>query len=198
MAGIPEWLFDESYDVVGDLAETVALVLPPAARSVETPLHVWMQERLIALRGQDPETIAAALRGWWDELDAAGRFLLTKLIGGSFRVGVARNLVVRALAQAVGLDAKVLAERMMGYTDKQHVPDAADIAARRTIEPLGSHRRECHEGRRLDHLAIERRQIVRYLGHGCLRQPASVDRCEFLYRFNDFHDRPAAFRRGGL
>jgi len=129
VAGIPEWLFDESYDVVGDLAETVALVLPPAARSVETPLHVWMQERLIALRGQDPETIAAALRGWWDELDAAGRFLLTKLIGGSFRVGVARNLVVRALAQAVGLDAKVLAERMMGYTDKQHVPDAAAFAA---------------------------------------------------------------------
>lgn len=129
VAGIPEWLFDESYDVVGDLAETVALVLPPAAHAVETPLHVWMQERLIALRGQDPATIAAALRGWWDELDAAGRFLLTKLIGGSFRVGVARNLVVRALAQAVDLDAKVLAERMMGYTDKQHVPDAAAFAA---------------------------------------------------------------------
>lgn len=129
MAGIPEWLFDESYDVVGDLAETVAHVLPPAARTVETPLHVWMQERLIALRGQPPDVIAAALRGWWDELDTSGRFLLTKLIGGGFRVGVARNLVVRALAQAAGLDAKVLAQRMMGYTDKQHTPSAAAFTA---------------------------------------------------------------------
>jgi len=129
MAGLPEWLFDESYDVVGDLAETVAHILPPAARAVETPLHVWMQERLIALRGQPPEVVAAALRGWWDELDTAGRFLLTKLIGGGFRVGVARNLVVRALAQAAGLDAKVLAQRMMGYTDKQHTPSAAAFTA---------------------------------------------------------------------
>ena len=129
MAGIPEWLFDESHSVVGDLAETVALVLPPPQRVVEVPLHVWMQERLIALRGREPATIAAALRGWWEELDTPGRFLLTKLIGGQFRVGVARNLVVRALAQAVGLDAKVLAERLMGYTDKHHTPDAATFHA---------------------------------------------------------------------
>lgn len=129
MAGVPEWLFDESYDVVGDLAETVAHILPPPTAAVDVPLHVWMQERLIALRGQPPGTLAVALRGYWNELDTAGRFLLTKLIGGGFRVGVARNLVVRALAQAAGLDAKVLAQRMMGYTDKQHTPSAAAFAA---------------------------------------------------------------------
>ncbi len=133
MAGIPEWLFDESYDIVGDLAETVALVLPPAGALVDLPLHVWIEERLLALRGRAPEEIAAALRGFWSELDAAGRFLLTKLIGGSFRVGVARGLVIRALAQAVGLDAKLLAERMMGYTDKAHQPDAAAFA--RLVDP---------------------------------------------------------------
>lgn len=125
MAGVPEWLFDESYDVVGDLAETVAHILPPPARAVEVPLHVWMQERLLNLRGQAPADTAAALRGYWDELDTPSRFLLTKLIGGSFRVGVARNLVVRALAQATGIDAKQLAQRLMGYTDKSHTPTAA-------------------------------------------------------------------------
>jgi DNA ligase-1 len=124
-AGIPEWLFDESYEVVGDLAETVAHVLPRPRQVVDLPLHTWVEERLLALRGQPPEAIAAALKGWWDELDTPGRFLLTKLIGGSFRVGVARNLVVRALAQAAGLDPKLLAQRMMGYTDKSHAPDAA-------------------------------------------------------------------------
>jgi len=127
-AGIPEWLFDESYDVVGDLAETVAHVLPPPSRVVEVPLHVWVEERLLALRGQAPEAISDALKGYWDELDTPGRFLLTKLIGGSFRVGVARNLVVRALAEAAGLDAKLLVQRLMGYTDKTHAPDAARYA----------------------------------------------------------------------
>jgi DNA ligase-1 len=127
-AGIPEWLFDESYDVVGDLAETIAHVLPPAPATVDLPLHVWIQERLLALRGQAPEAISAALKGYWNELDTPGRFLLTKLIGGSFRVGVARNLVLRALSEASGVDAKLLAQRLMGYTDKQHAPDAARFA----------------------------------------------------------------------
>ena len=128
MAGIPEWLFDESYDVVGDLAETIAHVLPPARETIELPLHAWIEERLIALRGQAPEAISAALKSYWSELDAPSRFLLTKLIGGSFRVGVARNLVLRALAEASGLDAKLLAQRLMGYTDKHHAPDAARYA----------------------------------------------------------------------
>jgi len=127
-AGIPEWLFDESYDVVGDLAETIAHVLPPARETVDLPLHVWIEQRLLALRGQAPEAVSAALKGYWSELDTPGRFLLTKLIGGSFRVGVARNLVLRALSEACGVDAKLLAQRVMGYTDKQHTPDAARYA----------------------------------------------------------------------
>jgi len=132
-AGIPEWLFDECYDVVGDLAETVAHVLPPPARAVELPLHVWIEERLIALRGRPPEEVSRALEDCWDELDTPGRFLLTKLIGGAFRVGVSRLLVVRGLAEATGLDPKLLAQRLMGYTDKQHVPDAARFE--RLVDP---------------------------------------------------------------
>ena len=127
-AGIPEWLFDESYDVVGDLAETIAHVLPPAPATIELPLHVWIEERLLALRGQTPEAISSALKSYWNELDTPGRFLLTKLIGGSFRVGVAKSLVLRALAEATGIDAKLLAQRLMGYTDKSHAPDAARYA----------------------------------------------------------------------
>ena len=127
-AGIPEWLFDESYDVVGDLAETIAHVLPPAPQTIELPLHVWIEQRLLALRGQAPEAISSALRNYWNELDTPGRFLLTKLIGGSFRVGVAKSLVLRALAEATGIDAKLLAQRLMGYTDKSHAPDAARYA----------------------------------------------------------------------
>jgi len=128
-ARIPEWLFGESYDVVGDLAETIAHILPPAEQVTDVPLHRWIEERLLSLRGQSPESTMAALQGYWSELDTPGRFLLTKLIGGGFRVGVARNLVLRALAQVTGLDAKHLAQRLMGYTDKQHVPTAARFEA---------------------------------------------------------------------
>ncbi len=128
-AGIEPWLFEESYHVVGDLAETISLVLPPPTNPQDYPLHVWIEERLLPLRGQAPEPLRETLRTYWDELDTPGRFLLTKLIGGGFRVGVARLMVLRALAEASGIDAQRLAQRFIGYTDKHHVPTAADYTA---------------------------------------------------------------------
>ncbi len=129
MAGIQDWLFQESYHIVGDLAETVSLVLPPPTQPCDLPLHTWIEERLLPLRGQTPEALRAALTQYWQELDTGGRFLLTKLIGGGFRVGVAKLLVLRALAEASGIDVQRLAQRFIGYTDKQHVPTAADYTA---------------------------------------------------------------------
>ena len=70
-----------------------------------------------AARRCRPRSRPRASRGYWDELDAAGRFLLNKLIGGGFRVGVSKLLVQRALAEGAGIDAKLVAQRMMGYTD---------------------------------------------------------------------------------
>ncbi len=129
VAGIDDWLFDASYQAVGDLAETIALVLPAGDASDETGLAVWVQERLAPLRGQPPEAQAAALRQWWHVLDTAQRFLLTKLIGGGFRVGVSKLLVQRALAQVAKLDAKLVAQRMMGYTDARSAPTTERYAA---------------------------------------------------------------------
>ena len=128
LAGLPEWLFEECYQAVGDLAETIALVLPPPARDNEEGLAHWVEARLLPLRGAAPEAQAAALREAFDELDTPSRFLLVKLIGGGFRVGVSKLLVQRALAAVAGLDAKVVAQRMMGYTDAAQRPDAARYA----------------------------------------------------------------------
>lgn len=128
-ASLPDWLFEESYQAVGDLAETIALVLPPPEAPRDLGLAAWMEQRLLPLRGQPPEAQADALAAWWRELDAPGRFLLTKLIGGGFRVGVSKLLVQRALAEAFGVDAKIVAQRMMGYTDAKTLPDAARFAA---------------------------------------------------------------------
>jgi DNA ligase-1 len=124
-AGLPEWLFDESYQAVGDLAETIAHILPPAQRTSELGLAQWIEERVLTLRGKEPGELRTRLLSYWDELDWSERFLLTKLIGGGFRVGVARQLVVRALADVAGVDHKRIAQRMVGWTDSQQAPGAA-------------------------------------------------------------------------
>lgn len=123
-AAIPDWLFDECYQAVGDLAETIANVLPPPASLSDVRLAEWIEQRLLPLRQLAPDVQAARIASYWDELDTAGRFLLIKLIGGGFRVGVSRLLVQRALAEHAGLDAKRVAQRMMGFTDKTARPDA--------------------------------------------------------------------------
>jgi DNA ligase-1 len=124
-AGIDDWLFEASYQAVGDLAETIAHVLPAARGATSTlGLAAWMNERLLPARGLAPAEQAQLLRGWWAELDAPGRFLLVKLIGGGFRVGVSKLLVQRALAELTGLDAKLLAQRLVGWTDGRHTPSA--------------------------------------------------------------------------
>ena len=129
IASLPEWLFEESYQAVGDLAETIAHVLPPPSKQSELGLARWVEERLLGLKGESPETIAQRLADWWDELDTAERFLLTKLIGGGFRVGVSKLSVTRALATVSSVDPKIVAHRLMGYTDGRARPSAATYRA---------------------------------------------------------------------
>ncbi|MBZ2209821.1 ATP-dependent DNA ligase [Massilia soli] len=124
-AGLDEWLFDESYNAVGDMAETIAHILPPPSKHSDVGLAEWMQERIGPLRGADPAAIREALYGFWDELDWRERFLLVKLIGGGFRVGVSKLLVTRALAAIAAVDSKLIAQRLMGWTDGSVRPTAA-------------------------------------------------------------------------
>ena len=124
LAGLPDWLFEECYQAVGDLAETIAHVLPAAEADHDQGLADWIEQRLLPLRGLTDEALRARVRDDWSVLDPAGRFLWIKLVGGGFRVGVSRLLVQRALAAHAGLDPKQVAQRMMGYTDASHQPSA--------------------------------------------------------------------------
>ena len=124
MSGIPEWLFDECYQAVGDLAETIAHILPPPSHETSIPLATWMEERIIPLRNETLEKTREALFSYWNELETQQRFVLIKLISGAFRVGVSKLLVVRALSELAGLDAKIIAQRMMGWTDSALQPSA--------------------------------------------------------------------------
>jgi DNA ligase-1 len=128
-AELPEWLFVESYEAVGDLAETISLLLPPPAAPVERSLSDWLLNHLLPLRGLPPDELSLRLRRQWSELPAADRFVHLKLITGAFRVGVSKLQVTQALTAVSGVDAKQVAQRLMGYTRIGAMPSADDFSA---------------------------------------------------------------------
>ena len=113
-SGIPDWLFGECYQAVGDFAETIALLLPPAQLSSAQPLHYWIEERLLPLRDADDAAKRASLVAAWREMDERQRFAWNKIITGEFRVGVSQSLVVRAVAAVGGMDVATVSHRLMG------------------------------------------------------------------------------------
>lgn len=125
MSGLAPWLFEESYQAVGDLAETISLVLPEHPYTSEAGLAEWIEDKLLPLRGETPEYLAHQLPALWAQLDRPSLMLCIKLITGSFRVGVSKLLVTRALASMAGLDSKRVAQRLVGYTDLSNRPNAA-------------------------------------------------------------------------
>lgn len=118
---IPDWLFGECYDAVGDIAETITLLLPDAGQSSDEPLTHWVEQRLLPLRAMNEADRVEVILAAWSELNTREGFVWNKLITGGFRVGVSQRLVMRALAQFSGIDQSVIAHRMMG--DWQPTPD---------------------------------------------------------------------------
>ena len=125
-ADLPEWLFEESYQAVGDLAETLSLLLPESLHRSEAGLADWIEHHLLPLRGASPEDLAQRLPALWAQLDQQSLMVCIKLITGSFRVGVSKLLVTRALAALAGVDSKRVAQRLVGYTELSRKPSAAD------------------------------------------------------------------------
>jgi len=136
-AELPGWLFEESYQQVGDLAETITLVLPTASQSNEMSFSSWV-ERLLRLRGEDDDVQREVMISAWRELSPAERLVWNKLITGSFRVGASQRLVIRALSQLSGITEEVIAHRLMGTWEPtadffQHLiaPDTRDADSSR-------------------------------------------------------------------
>jgi DNA ligase 1 len=116
MTGLDEWLLGECYAVVGDGAETAALILDaiPAQPAAPLSLAAWLEQRILPLRHAMPERQQEAVLGWVGELERWERFTLFKLLTGEFRAGVSQTLVVRAIAQAASLPTDVVAARITG------------------------------------------------------------------------------------
>ena len=111
-AGIPDWLFEESYQTVGDLAETIALLLPAPTRTHRGSLTDWINW----LQGlpSDEELKKQEILTAWDQFTSLERFVFNKLITGGFRIGVSQNLLIQALSKFTGLPQAQVAHRLMG------------------------------------------------------------------------------------
>ncbi|WP_142784026.1 ATP-dependent DNA ligase [Changchengzhania lutea] len=116
LSNIPLWLFEESYHIVGDLAETIALVIPSSKENSDKSLTTFLQE-IIALKKKSEEDKKAYLFNNWKSLNYYERFVFTKLITGSFRIGVSQKLMTRALSKATEIDEDILAYKLMGNWD---------------------------------------------------------------------------------
>lgn len=131
-AALEPWLLEESVAAVGDVAETIALLVarPEVVSTDETSLASWIEERLLPLREADEAGVRERVLGWWRTLEARELFVLNKLLTGELRVGVSRTLVMRALAEVAGVDRAVIAHRLMGRWS----PSAAFFRALVSVE----------------------------------------------------------------
>ncbi len=113
-AHIPDWLFRESYNSVGDLGETISLVLPPHDNTLtEKSLSAWF-DYLNVLPLLTDEEKRVKIVAAWQQLTPHEIFVFNKLLMGSFRLGVSQTLVIRAIAEATKLEPAIIAHRIMG------------------------------------------------------------------------------------
>ena len=116
---LPFWLFEESYHTVGDLAETIALLLPEngtQGEATDHPLHFYI-EQLKTLEKEEEAIRKEFIIRSWKEMNKAELFVFNKLITGGFRIGVSQKLMVNALAKTTSVDASVIAHRISGNWD---------------------------------------------------------------------------------
>ena len=117
LTGIPEWLFYESYGTVGDLAETISLLLPePDCNAEPRALHYYV-DQLMALEKADDTMKKEFIISSWRSMDQSERFVFNKLLTGNFRIGVSHKSMINALAKTTGLEPSLIAHRISGNWD---------------------------------------------------------------------------------
>ena len=125
VSDLPDWLFAECYDHVGDLAETLALLIFCEDKFRKADLKLSLSELienyLIPLKAMEPEAQSKRIVQLWSKMDFSMALVLNKLITGGFRVGVSKSLVIKALAKNASVDPAVMAHKLMGQWEPSEV-----------------------------------------------------------------------------
>ena len=116
IAGIEPWLFEESYHTVGDLAETIALLLPKKNEGIvrEERSLSWYMKILMGLGKETDEAKKEFVTSSWAMMNVNEIFVFNKLMTGGFRIGVSQKMMVNAIAKTTGISPSVIAHRIMG------------------------------------------------------------------------------------
>lgn len=117
---LPFWLFQESYSSVGDLGETLSLVLPPPSEKIERSLSQWMTD-IINLKDRTEAEKKEFVLQSWNGLDYTERLIFNKLLGGSFRIGVSYKTLINALTKYSGQETNVLMHSIMGKWQPEEI-----------------------------------------------------------------------------
>ena len=118
ITNLPAWLFEESYHTVGDLAETIALLLPPPENGTADNLSLsWFIQQLVAIEKAEEAVKKEFVTSSWMKMDKDERFVFNKLLTGNFRIGVSQKMIVNALAKTIQLEPSVIAHRISGNWD---------------------------------------------------------------------------------
>ncbi len=134
VASLPDWLFAECYDAVGDLGETIALLLPSPTANASIGLAEWVETQLLPMKTWSIEERKAAVLKAWSTLGTSERLIVNKLMTGEFRVGVSQLLVVRAIAKWSDVPANIIAHRLMG----DWIPTPEFFTLLTAVEPTAS------------------------------------------------------------
>lgn len=110
---LPFWLFQESYSSVGDLGETLSLILPQPTEKIDRSLTQWMTD-IISLKDKTEAEKKEFVLQSWNGLDYTERLIFNKLLGGSFRIGVSSKTLINALTKYSGQETSTLMHSMMG------------------------------------------------------------------------------------
>lgn len=111
---LPGWLIEESYEAVGDMSETISLLLSADRPPGEEPLHQVIEQRLLPLEKMNQDQQRDVIMQAWSDFDRTQVFLFHKLLSQSFRIGLARKSVILAMARAAGVDPAIMAHRLTG------------------------------------------------------------------------------------
>ncbi|MBY5957006.1 ATP-dependent DNA ligase [Membranicola marinus] len=120
ITGYPEWLFQECYSTVGDLGETIALILPQPTHRLDRSLSTWMSE-IKSLESMEEEKVESYVKDAWMGLEPQERFIFNKLIGGSFRIGISKKTLVNGLAKHTGRQPAQLMHSLMGQWSPENI-----------------------------------------------------------------------------
>lgn len=114
-SGLPDWLVEDSYSHVGDLAETLSLLLDePSAPAPPLGLAAWIEGELLPLANAAEQERRQRVLTAWQQLGGTERLVFNKLLTGALRIGVSAGLVQQALAQVSGVPIALLAQRLLG------------------------------------------------------------------------------------